>query len=640
MIDYNKLYDDFQKEFPFEKLGEMTLDQYTNLNKSDSFSYAIEFKYINLGSIRGGSASKFGIYRYNVKPNATNSLVIDDKYAWYKKYNKKTSNEAFELVKDIIHKIAILSREEKWDEIEKIDELGDVLKWKIAFLYSEKKLIPFYSKKMLRDLSLYFGIEESKKKMGVSDYQKFLLSKKGNKDVFDFTIELLKILSKTDSGILKYLVEHGYMNNENYWFLMANPQYWKFSDISVGEEINYTLYNDLGHARRISSNFFKARIGDKVIGYEGTPNLKLVALCEVSREQDGKEIWFKKIKDVSTPIPLSELNSTPELANMEAKRCNYLGTLFKLEKEEYDKIVSLIKNDSPCLFPIEEEYTRKDFLSEVYMEEESYDKLERLILKKKNIILQGAPGVGKTFAAKRFAYSLMGVKDKTRVELVQFHQNTSYEDFIMGYKPTDDGFVLKKGVFYNFCKRAESDLNHKYFFIIDEINRGNLSKIFGELLMLIEADKRGNDKVHLSYSEDELFTVPENIYIIGMMNTADRSLAIIDYALRRRFSFFTMEPAFENQGFLEYMDEIDDSYFNRIIECIKSLNVEIEQDAALGAGYKIGHSYFCGLENAEDINTELLSIIEFDIIPTLKEYWFDDESKVIKWSKDLKDILL
>ncbi len=155
--------------------------------------------------------------------------------------------------------------------------------------------------------------------------------------------------------------------------------------------------------------------------------------------------------------------------------------------------------------------------------------------------------MGKTYAAKRLAYSMMGVKDIERVMMVQFHQSYSYEDFIMGFRPSSTGFELRKGVFYNFCKKAEIDSDNEYFFIIDEINRGNLSKIFGELFMLIENDKRGN-ALQLLYS-DEKFAVPKNVYIIGMMNTADRSLAMLDYALRRRFAFFDIKPGFKTPGF-------------------------------------------------------------------------------------------
>lgn len=240
------------------------------------------------------------------------------------------------------------------------------------------------------------------------------------------------------------------------------------------------------------------------------------------------------------------------------------------------------------------------------------------------MILQGAPGVGKTFTAKRLAYSMLGFKDEEQVEMVQFHQNFSYEDFIMGYKPTEDGgFVLKPGIFYSFCKKAKSNPDKKYFFIIDEINRGNLSKIFGELLMLIENGYRGKN-IKLAYTGDD-FTVPENVYIIGMMNTADRSLAMIDYALRRRFSFFEMEPGFSTNGFRQYQSGLHNETFDKVIEAIENLNKVIANDDALGAGFCIGHSYFC---NQESVSKEWLeNVVNYDIAPMLKEYWFDDPQK-------------
>ena len=279
-------------------------------------------------------------------------------------------------------------------------------------------------------------------------------------------------------------------------------------------------------------------------------------------------------------------------------------------------------------------YTKENFLADVYISEKQYDTLEGLLRKKLNVILQGAPGVGKTYAAKRLAYSMMGVKDPERVQLVQFHQSYSYEDFVEGFRPSSTGmnFEIKKGAFYNFCKKASDDKENEYFFIIDEINRGNLSKIFGELFMLIEADKRGND-IQLLYSSDK-FSVPKNVYIIGMMNTADRSLAMIDYALRRRFAFFEMKPAFESEGFRKYQYVLENDKFNKLIDCVISLNQKIADDDSLGEGFCIGHSYFCDIEEIKE-NT-LTDIVEFEIIPLLKEYWFDEPSKVKEWSDRLR----
>lgn len=248
------------------------------------------------------------------------------------------------------------------------------------------------------------------------------------------------------------------------------------------------------------------------------------------------------------------------------------------------------------------EYSPDKFLEEVYIDKDDYKVLVDLIINKKNIIIEGAPGVGKTFIAKRLAYSILEEKDLDRVMMVQFHQSYSYEDFVMGYRPSREGFELRRGSFYNFCKDAEEDSENPYFFIIDEINRGNLSKIFGELFMLIENDKRGEkNKIQLLYS-DELFFIPKNVHIIGLMNTADRSLAMIDYALRRRFAFFDLKPGFESDGFKDYQNNLNNEKFDNLIEVMKELNYSIKEDESLGEGFRIGHSYLCNLkpENVEE----------------------------------------
>lgn len=283
-------------------------------------------------------------------------------------------------------------------------------------------------------------------------------------------------------------------------------------------------------------------------------------------------------------------------------------------------------------------YNEEKFFSEVYMGKEKYDEIEQTLERKKNIILEGAPGTGKTYAVKRLAYSLIGEKNLERVQMVQFHQNYSYEDFLEGWRPTGNGlnFEIKKGVFYKFCKKAaEYDENQLCFFIIDEINRGNLSKIFGELFMLIEGDKRGVE-LQLQYSE-ERFAIPKNVRIIGTMNTADRSLAFIDYALRRRFAFIEMEPGFKTDGFNAYKDDLGNRPFNALISCIEELNRCISNDDSLRKDYCIGHSYFCKLQDKDIEDGVLSSIIEHEIIPLLYEYWFDERKKAEIWANRLRD---
>lgn len=283
-----------------------------------------------------------------------------------------------------------------------------------------------------------------------------------------------------------------------------------------------------------------------------------------------------------------------------------------------------------------ESYSREDFLSEVYIDEHALGKLQSVLQNKKNLILKGAPGVGKTFIADRLAYLMMEEKDDSRIQMIQFHQSYSYEDFIEGYRPKvdSDGFELKQGPFVKFARKASRDPERDYFFIIDEINRGNMSKILGELMMLIETDKRGKS-VNLLYS-NEKFSVPANLYIIGMMNTADRSLALLDYALRRRFSFYDIAPAFENSTFTEYINNIGSPIkMIKVIEIIISLNKTII--AELGKGFQIGHSYFVGDAFSIDAESRLIEVVEYEIIPQLYEYWFDDEDKAESWANKLRN---
>ena len=447
--------------------------------------------------------------------------------------------------------------------------------------------------------------------------------------------ELSTALDKTDlSGIELYVAAAPGEEDRGYWWLSANPKIWSYSDIAVGEVQSYTLYNENGNKRRIFQNFLDAKAGDMIIGYESNPVKQIVAIGRVSAEQDGEKLFFEKVEGLTSPIDYATLKECPELERMEYFQ-NPQGSLFKLTRGEYDFILDMIREENPVSTDAAiDAYTKSDFLDEVYMTEKRYENLVAVLRNKKNIILQGAPGVGKTFAARRLAWSMMGEQDDSRIEFVQFHQNYSYEDFMMGYKPVEDGFELKYGIFYRFCQKAANQPDKEFFFIIDEINRGNMSKIFGELLMLIEKDYRGT-KATLAYNGLS-FSVPKNLYIIGMMNTADRSLAMIDYALRRRFSFFEVEPGFDSEGFIHYQNGLNNETLNELISKVKDLNHEIALDKSLGKGFCIGHSYFCG----RDICTDewMHSIVDYDILPMLSEYWFDDPNKLQRWENILQGV--
>lgn len=267
---------------------------------------------------------------------------------------------------------------------------------------------------------------------------------------------------------------------------------------------------------------------------------------------------------------------------------------------------------------------REAMQQQFFFDDMQWTFLEEALDYKKNIMLQGPPGVGKTFVAKHLAYAQMPFKDEHFIRMVQFHQSYSYDDFVQGYKPTADGsFELKNGVFYTFCKTAQADPSHSYYFIIDEINRGNVSKIFGELMMLMEADKRGQaHAIPLTY-DDTPFYIPDNVSIIATMNTADRSLAVVDYALRRRFAFVTLEPQY-NQKFRQHLldREVPLVLVDFIIEKMTKLNTIIAEDGHLGRGFMIGHSYFTAPSG--DAVRWYERVIRLEIEPLLLEYWFDD----------------
>ncbi len=362
------------------------------------------------------------------------------------------------------------------------------------------------------------------------------------------------------------------------------------------------------------------RRGDHVLAKKGGRMLLGYGVIESDYEYDASRPEYRHTRRVTWkqtghwPLPKEEAIALKTLTDFSNYK-PWLQYAFRLMEHEGERF---------------EKYSSAQALKDLFLSESDFDAVIASLKRKKNIVLEGPPGVGKTFVAKRIAYGVIGYKVPSRVRMIQFHQSYAYEDFIQGYRPRDDGkFELRNGVFHSFCHEAAANPNQRYVFIIDEVNRGNLSKIFGELLMLIESDKRGAEyAVPLTYSpEVEPFYVPPNLYLIGMMNTADRSLAMVDYALRRRFAFIRLNPAYGTDQFSNYLNAagVDEALVSKIVGRFSALNERIRSDRKnLGPGFEIGHSFFCPGEDDDQLDESWYeAVVRREIEPLLREYWFD-----------------
>ena len=359
-------------------------------------------------------------------------------------------------------------------------------------------------------------------------------------------------------------------------------------------------------------------------------------------EDMSDELWDSYLADLplavetfanwsGSPYRRHHLEELHSLIMNEEERARLLKEGLSISAEQESELSDLDSEETTQTNP---PYSEELALEELFLSKNQFTDILAMLKAKKNIILQGPPGVGKTFIARRLAYALMEEKDEDRAPMIQFHQSYSYEDFIQGYRPDGEGgFELRNGIFYELCRTAQKNPNQDYFLVIDEINRGNLSKIFGELLMLIEADKRDSSlALQLTHTKNpnDKFFVPENIHLIGTMNTADRSLSVVDYALRRRFAFISLEAEFRSPKFTSFLSQqgVPESKIKLLVQALSNLNDTIEKDKSLGNGFSIGHSFFCPPADLADFKDWYRKVVKFEVEPLLAEYWLDATEKV------------
>lgn len=385
-----------------------------------------------------------------------------------------------------------------------------------------------------------------------------------------------------------------------------------------------------------------------VMFHEGYTNAKEIVyetqIFELIKKHFSREVDSGALEKTVSNNTLSKF---PEFINPE-KRAG-VGSGYYLDVEKLDpSTLTMLKAGEPDIKPEKrvEYYGLENIINDgCFIEIERLQEFINRLKDKKNIIFQGPPGTGKTWLAKRLAYAFMKERAKERLQVVQFHPNLSYEDFIRGWRPDGSGgLALIDGPLMNMINKAKNSPEKRFVLIIEEVNRGNPAQIFGEMLTLLEADKRNPDEsmtLCYSHTDEEPVYIPENLFVIGTMNIADRSLSIVDFALRRRFAFIDLYPELgdpwkkwleENYNFsLETLDEIQ----KKLVD----LNNELAKDSSLGKQFQIGHSYVTppqGLE-IEDGKSWFKQVVKTEILPLLEEYWFDSPDKVEDQEKKLLD---
>ena len=645
-----ELWDQFLTTWPRERLRTMTLDEYSQAGSKDSFTYWIESRLDKMGSIWGGSAFKFGVFsRKDTEDKKSDSkLSYSETHGWLASLGE-TSDEAFEKVRGYIAQVADLAAEGNVDGIGAFTHLGEVLKWKIAFHYQDRRVPVIVDIFKPAPLAVLVGGTTSQ---GMAALQKATLAKKPeNLGILEFGHQVWEAWSQKNLKIWK--LSHG--NSPN--FTHPERQHYLEAQLAI-------MHRDTGKDQ--GKNFTEAPIGTLFFLCHGNSPQRIGQLTSEAMSCQKGEGWLQRSYRVLKPAQRTDRYT----ANSKAWSPQGNTTFWQVGAHDLPEFestflkpyfdIDLAELAALAGEPIEEANGGALVVTPAYSPALPASLTARApVAACINRIYYGPPGTGKTYTMTRLLERSYGKPDQEkqddnaaqRYSFITFHQSYGYEEFVEGLRPvladnTEAGEVayeIRPGAFKELCCRARKSPDQRFAIVIDEINRGNISKIFGELITLIEADKRdpldGSPppvEVILAYS-GEKFTVPANVDIIGTMNTADRSLALLDTALRRRFDFVPLmpdtraekDPNDENSAPLAGLAVTTDTGRIDVRQLLERINERIE--ALYDRDHCIGHAYLTALADVEDGPARfkaLADIFRNRIVPLLEEYFFEDWRKI------------
>lgn len=646
----NKLWDQFLKEWPINKLYEMTLDDYAKAGEKGTLTHWIESKLDKLGSIWGGSSFKFGVYSRKEKEEKENNknYSYTDQYAW-RTHLGSTAEEAFEQVKGSIIKIARMAQEGDLNGIQAEKVLGPSCKWKIAFHYQNRKEPKIINVFKQEALAAFAGNRSIKNRAKLNTL--VLQKKPKDLDILAFGKQVWSEWEKKKIPIWKVAHSPSDFTPEELEALLANKKVVikdskKDSKKTNLEAISTGALFYLCHGNKIillGKFTSKVRPSESKKGWHEREYEPLFSAIKSERYEHSSKYW--------TPLGNTFLYQVPDHYLLEFEE-NLLKPYFDLS------LIDLSEKYLPK--HRKKKTTERTNSNEAGDTDDDEEKTETADLDLNddgfpfNRIYYGPPGTGKTYALVQLLRNYKESKEvetdqqpsptAQRYSFVTFHQSYGYEEFVEGLRPvledengnksTDVRYKIKDGAFKKLCDKARRDPEQRYAMLIDEINRGNISKIFGELITLIEADKREGAEhgvsVRLPYSGKE-FSIPPNVDIIGTMNTADRSLALLDTALRRRFEFVPLMPDTRDESGAPLSGVVVDTSSETIDIRLMLERINERIEVLYDRDHMIGHSYFMGLKDIDDKEerfTTLGRIFKNRIIPLLEEYFFEDWGKI------------